>query len=374
MKVALIHDYLIRCGGAERVFFNLRQIFPRADIYTLLYDKKEMGKYFPKTEIGTSFLQKFPKIWRKNHKYLLPFLPTAAESFDLREYDLVISSSSSFIKGVISRPKAVHICYCHSPMRFSWDYYSNYIGEQKKGFLLSLAARLLMHYIRMWDRSAAERVDYFIANSKTTAWRIKRYYGKEPKIIYPPVDLGMKQVFSTITDIPKEKYFLIVSQLTPYKKINLAVEAFNKLDLPLIIIGQGPEKKRLEKMALGNIKFLGWQPDAIVKYYYQNCLAMIFPGEDDFGIAPVEAMSFGRPVLAYRKGGATETVIEGITGEFFDDLAVESLADGVRRLTLNLSSYSPLVIRKAVEKFSRERFEIDFREFVIQALEKSGSL
>ncbi|MBU1136852.1 glycosyltransferase [Patescibacteria group bacterium] len=370
MKVALIHDYLIRWGGAERVFFNLHQIFPQADIFTLLYDEKEMGKYFPETEVRTSFLQKFPKFWRKNHKYLLPFLPTAAESFDLREYDLVISSSSSFIKGVITRPRAVHICYCHSPMRFSWDYYTNYIGEQKKGILINTAARLIMHYIRMWDRSAAERVDYFIANSKITAWRINRYYGKDAKVIYPPVDLEMKQALSVTADIPKEKYFLIVSQLTPYKKIDLAVEAFNKLDLPLVIIGQGPEKEQLEEIALGNIKFLGWQPDAIVKYYYQNCQALIFPGEDDFGIVPVEAMSFGKPALAYRKGGALETIIEGISGEFFNDLAIESLADGVRRLLLNLNNYSPLLIKKTVEKFSQERFETSIKEFVIQAAEK----
>ena len=167
---------------------------------------------------------------------------------------------------------------------------------------------------------------------------------------------------------------MIVSQLTPYKKIDLAVEAFNKLDLPLVIIGQGPEEKRLKKLSFENIKFLGWQSDAVVRRHYQNCQAFIFPGEDDFGIAPVEAMSFGRPVLAYRKGGALETIIEGISGEFFDDLTVESLADGVRRLLLNTDNYSSLVIKKTVEKFSYERFEIDFREFVIKALEKKNGL
>jgi len=373
MKIALVHDYLIRFGGAERVFLNLLKVFPQAEVFTLLYDEKKMGKYFPNIKIQTSFLQNFPKFWRKRHKYLLPFLPTAPETIDLRDFDLVLSSSNSFIKGVITRPRAIHICYCHSPMRFSWDAYASYVEQQRKGFLTNIAIRIIMHYIRLWDRSAAKRVDYFIANSKTTAQRIKKYYGKESKVIYPPININWpsEEKYSLgRQNSPGKDCFLIISQLTPYKKIDLAVSAFNKLELPLVVIGEGPERKRLEKKAGRNIRFLGWQPDEITKKYYQNCRAFIFPGEDDFGIAPIEAMSFGKPVLAYRKGGATETVLEGITGEFFDDPAVESLVDGVRRLLLNINNYSPLVIRKRTEKFSPERFETNIKEFVLGVLEE----
>ncbi len=369
MKIALVHDYLIRLGGAERVFLSLKKIFPQAETFTLLYDKKKMGKYFSGNRVNTSFLQGFPRFWRKRHKYLLPFLPTAPESIDLRDFDLVISSSSSFIKGVITRPKSIHICYCHSPMRFGWDAYANYVKQQRKGILTNLAIRLMMHYIRLWDRSAAKRVDYFIANSKATAQRIKKYYGKKSKVIYPPVDLGEEALENN--NLSGKDYFLIVSQLTPYKRIDLAVDAFNKLELPLVVIGQGPERKNLEKMARKNIKFLGWQSDETTKKYFRNCRAFIFPGEDDFGIAPVEAMSYGKPVLAYRKGGAIETIIEGVTGEFFDDPATESLADGIRRLLINVNSYNPILIRKRAEKFSSERFEMEIKEFVLRILEEN---
>jgi len=364
MKVALVHDYLIRFGGAERVFLNLRKIFPKADIFTLLYDQKKMGQYFPNNQIRTSFLQKFPRFWRKRQKYLLPFIPMAPETFDLRDYDLVISSSNSFVKGVITRPQAIHICYCHSPMRFGWDAYASYIKEQRKGYLTNTAIRIMMHYIRIWDKSAASRVDYFIANSKTTASRINKFYGQPAKVIYPPVELSQSLSQNN------KGYFLIVSQLTPYKRIDLAVEAFNKLGLSLIVIGDGPDKKRLEKISRDNIKFLGWQSNEKVKQYFQNCTAFIFPGEDDFGIAPVEAMGFGKPVLAYGKGGVTETVLPGITGEFFYDSVPESLAEGVRRILINHHNYSPLLIRKRAEKFSQDRFERAIKEYIIEAVEQ----
>jgi len=345
----------------------LKEIFPKADIYTLIYDSKKMSKYFQDTKINTSFLQKFP-FSRKIYRFLVPLMPATVESLDLRDYDLVISSSSAFIKGLVLRPKTIHICYCHNPARFLWDY----APEYNKG--ASIFRKILLHYLRMWDRSAANRVDYFIANSKITAQRIGKYYNRESRVIYPPVEIdrtnpGMGN-FSPVIDLDKE-YFLIVSQLTPYKKIDLAIDAFNKLELPLVIIGQGRDRKRLEKMVRPNIKFLGWQSDGVVEEYLKNCTAFIFSGEDDFGIAPVEAMLYGKPVLAYRKGGVTETVIESVTGEFFDDLSPEALADGIRRLKMNLASYSPLVIKKRAEKFSKENFEKNIKEFVIKVIEQS---
>ncbi len=362
MKVALAHDYLIRFGGAERVFLNLAQIFDKADIFTLLYDEKKMGKYFSGRKIKTSFLQNFP-LSLKKHRWYAPLMPSAAESFDLREYDLVISSSSAFIKGLILRPKAIHICYCHNPARFLWDYAGQYDAGP------ALIKRILFHYLRIWDRSAANRVDYFIANSKITATRINKFYRQPCKLIYPPVSLFKGE----ISQNQASHYFLIVSQLTPYKKIDLAIDAFNKLELPLVIIGEGRDRKRLQKMAGENIKFLGWQSDEKTAEYFKYSRAFIFPGEDDFGIAPVEAMSYGKPVLAYRKGGATETIIEGVTGEFFDDPVTESLADGVRRMLFKLENkeYSSLVIRKRAENFSKEKFEKSIKEFVIQAIEEN---
>lgn len=356
MKIALVHDYLIRLGGAERVFLNLSKIFPQADIFTLLYDEKKMGQYFAGQKVRASFLDKWPAV-NKYYRWLAPLMPSAVESLDLREYDLIISSASAFAKGLVLRPKAIHICYCHNPARFWWDYAPQY--KAGPPFL----KRLIFHYLRLWDRSAANRVDYFLANSKTTASRIKKYYNRSAKVIYPPVEINGP------TEEKKEEFFLIVSQLTPYKRIDLAIDAFNKLELPLVIIGQGRDQKRLQKMAQSHIHFLGWQSDETVREYLKKCTAFIFPGEDDFGISPVEAMSFGKPVLAYRKGGATETVLEGITGEFFDDPATESLADGVRRLRLNLDKYSPLLIKKRAELFSRERFERAIKEFVIEVVQ-----
>lgn len=365
MRIALIHDYIIAYGGAEKTFKTLIEIFPDAEVYTLFYDSKIKNKFFSKIKIKTSFIQKFPTILRRRYQLLLPFLPIAAETLDFRDFDLVISSSFSFTKGIITRPKTKHICYCYSPTRYLWDYYLN----KKPGNFL---ARLLVHYIRIWDRQASERVDNFVAISGTVQKRIKKYYKRDSIIIYPPVQFLISNFEfpnKSKTQNPKHEYYLIVSQLRKYKRIDLAVEAFNKLGLKLIIIGDGPEKSKLQKKAKKNIKFLGWQPDEVVEKFYKNCSAFIFPSEDDFGIAPVEAMSYGKPVLAYKKGGAVETIIEGQTGEFFDWPDVAVLADGVRRLRQNFTKYDSRFIAEHARIFSKDRFKKEFKRQINKILD-----
>ncbi len=359
MKIALIHDYITSFGGAEKTFKTLIQTFDEAKVYTLFYDPEVKEKFFSKTKIRTSFLQKFPKVLKKNYKFLLPFLPIAAESIDLGEFDLVISSSFSFVKGVITKPKTMHICYCYTPTRYLW------LDEKKqKGIIWkNPISKILLHHLRIWDRQASERVDKFIAISNIVKKRIKKYYKKNSDVIYPPIDLG--NVKFPIRDTgPKNEFYLIVSQLRKYKRIDLAIETFNKLGLNLVIIGEGPEKKKLQRMAKNNIKILGWQPNKIVNKYYVNCAAFIFPAEEDFGMAPVEAMAFGKPVLAFNKGGARETIIEKETGEFFTWQNIAVLADGVRRIRANLPKYNSQKIRAHAQKFSRKRFEREFKEYI----------
>ena len=364
MKVAIVHDFLTRFGGAERVLLELAEMFPEAPIYTFLYDEWKMGRWFKKERVQTSFLQKFPGFLRNRPQLLWPFIGAAAESFDLREYDLVISSSSVFSKGVITRPKTTHICYAHSASRFAWDHSFEYLKENNLGSFSRFLAKIYLSYFRLWDRASALRPDYFLANSRSTARRLKKYYNVEAKVIYPPVNLANGQWQMAIGKDKTGEYFLIVSQLTPYKKIDVAVEAFNKLELPLLIIGEGPQKEHLKKIAKPNVKILGWKSDEEVSEYLKNCVAFIFPGEDDFGIAPVEAMNFGKPVLALARGGALETVLPGITGELFQEPTPEILADGVRRLRRNLVNFSPLVIAKWAGRFSRERFRKELMEFI----------
>ena len=362
-KIAIVHDFLTYFGGAERVLMSLHKLYPDAPIYTLLYDEKKMKQYFPEAKIRSSFLNRLPKFIRKRKKYLLPFMPTAAETFDLRDFDIVISSSSSFVKGIITKPKAIHICYCHTPTRFLWDWHYNYLEENKIKGIKKIVILPILHYLRMWDKSASERVDYFVANSEHTAKRIEKFYGRKSEVIYPPC-VAKSPPPPLRKGEQQNDYFLIVSRLSPYKKIDIAVEAFNKLELPLVIIGEGEDKKRLEKIANKNIKFLGFQPEEKLTQYYENCYAFVFPGEDDFGITPIEAMSFGKPVLAYRKGGVLETVIENKTGEFFDDPIPEILADGVRRLKNNYNEYDVEKIKKHTKKFSEAIFKKRVKEFV----------
>jgi glycosyltransferase involved in cell wall biosynthesis len=342
-------------------------MYPEAPIYTLLYDEEKMGKMFEGREIKSSYLQKFPKFLKKRHRWLLPFYPVVPETFDLREYDLVISSSGAWAKGIVTKLNTIHVAYIHSPMRFVWDYNERYLRE--KGKKPGLIGRFILSYLRLWDRLAADRPDYLIANSRYTQERIAKYYRRESKVIYPPVDINDKEQGTNDKENVKyqtqdAEYFLIVSRLSTYKKVDVAVEAFNKLGFPLVVIGEGEQKKHLEKIAKSNIKILGWQEDEALDEYYKNALAFIFPAEDDFGITPIEAMLRGVPVIAFRKGGALETVEEGITGEFFDVQTPEILADGVRRFMENKEKYDKNIIKARTEEFSEERFKREFEEYI----------
>ncbi|MFH1048135.1 MAG: glycosyltransferase [Patescibacteria group bacterium] len=373
MKIAIVHDFLTYWGGAEQVLLSFHRIWPDAPIYTLLYDEKIVREYFPGAKIKASFLQKFPKFLRRRKKYLLPFAAIAPETIDLKDFDLVISSSSSFAKGIIVKPKTIHISYCHTPTRFLWDWYFEYLRENELGMIKKSFVLAILHYLRMWDKSVADRVDYFIANSISTQKRIAKFYRTKSQVIYPPVDTNKFKVQSSPKDKPtgqakfkvKERdYFLIVSRLSAYKKIDSAIEAFNKLDWPLYIIGDGEQKEYLKSIAGKNITFLGFVKEKDLPGYYRNARALIFPGEDDFGIAPVEAMSAGTPVIALRKGGAKETIIEGVTGDFFDYSAAPLIAEAVVRFSENEKKYNREIIARHAEKFSRERFEREIKDYV----------
>jgi len=359
MKVAIVTDFLLKFGGAERVTKYLADMFPNAPIYTLLYDKKKMGKLFPPKRVVFSSLQKWPGFIRRRQKFLMPLMPRAIEGFDFQDFDLVISSSNSFAKGIIVPEKTKHISYVHAPMRWAWDTYFSYLHDQKLGPISGFAVRKMLHDLRQWDFLSAQQPDILLANSKTVAQRIEKFWRRSASVLYPPVVLPKIKKFSK----PKN-YFLIVSRLSAYKNVDLAVEFFSQIGEKLVVIGTGPEEKKLKAMAKGNIQFLGFQSESVVQKYYRECRAFIFPAEDDFGLTPVEAMGYGRPVIALGKGGATETVVAGKTGEFFAQPTVEELIKTYRRFVKNESKYQPKQIRKQAEKFAAEKFEKELKEII----------
>jgi glycosyltransferase involved in cell wall biosynthesis len=365
LKVALVHDFLDQYGGAERVLEVLCEMFPQAPIFTLLYDPERMRGKFANKEIQTSFLQKFPKFLRKRKKWLLPFLPTAPETFNLRDFDLIISSSGAWSKGIVTRLDTVHISYLHSPMRFAWDASEIYLKEREGNEKIGFLARILLNYIRIWDKAAADRPDYLLANSLYTQKRIQKYYGRESTVIYPPV-IMKHEAYNTKQENSKPEttnyklqttnYFLVVSRLSAYKKIDKIIEAFNKLELPLVIVGEGEEAKNLQAIANKNITFLGFQPEAELQKIYAKARAFVFAAEEDFGMAAAEAMQQGIPVLTLRKGGAQETVLEGKTGEFFEAVSPEVIADTIRKFTEKEKQYDKEIIQQRAAEFSREKF------------------
>ncbi len=360
MKIAILHDHLTQEGGAEKVLKIFHEMYPEAPIFTLVYDKKKMGNLVNPTLIRTSFLQKIPWV-RNNYQWLLPLMPIATERHNLNEFDLVLSSSSAFAKGVITKPDTIHICYCHTPTRYLWTDTHSYVKELTKGKWIKPIIHVALSYLRLWDRLSADRVDYFIANSKTVQGRITKYYRRASSIICPPVDVDQFTIRNILGN-----YFLAGGRLVAYKRFDLVIQAFNRLHLPLKIFGTGPELSRLKAMARPNIEFVGKVTDEERATLYEHCLAYINPQEEDFGITAVEAMAAGRPVIAYAAGGALETVIEGETGTFFRDQDFASLITAV--LHFKPEHYSPEKIREHALQFSTAEFKRKIGEYVIDAM------
>ncbi|WP_041723533.1 glycosyltransferase family 4 protein [Dictyoglomus thermophilum] len=359
MKVAVVHDWIVNIGGAEKVLKAILEIFPDADVYTLVYLKNTVKKLGIESKIYPSFINGLP-FAKEKYSYYLPLMPLAVEQFDLSQYDLVISSSHCVAKGILTKSYQIHVCYCHTPMRYIWDLYFSYLKDQKleKG-IKNIFVRLVFHYLRMWDVLSANRVDYFIANSQNVADRIKKIYRRDPVVIYPPVDV---ELFSPSDK--KEDYFIVLSRLVPYKKVDLVVEVFNDLKLPLLVIGDGEDMQKIKKMARENIKILGWQEDSVVREYLSKAQALIFASEEDFGIVPVEAQACGTPVIAYKRGGAKETVIEGETGIFFEEQNGESLKEAVLRFLREKDSFKKEKLIENAKRFSKERFKIEFKSYI----------
>lgn len=350
LKIAIVHDYLNQLGGAERVLEIMCEMFPDAPIYTLIADPKILTEPMKKHQIQESFISRLPFVKKHYKKYLLLF-PTAIEQFDFSEFDVVLSSSSAFAKGIVTRPDTKHICYCYTPIRYAWDLYHRYLQEDGPGGLYGKVLPFGMNYIRMWDQLTADRVDQFVAISKYVSSRIEKYYRRSSEIVYPPANIDR---FRLVDRDQIEDFYLVVSRLLPYKRVDIVIEACNALEAPLIIIGDGYDRERLVKMAGSTVKFLGYQSDDVIAEYYRKCKAFIFAGDEDFGLTPVEAQASGRPVIAFRRGGATETVLENETGLFFNQQTKESLINTLQQFKPN--EFDPLSIRKHSYKFGKEQF------------------
>lgn len=369
MKVSLVHDWVVAIGGGERCLEVFHELWPEAPLYTLVYAQASVERMgFDQRRVHSSVLQRFPRSQKWYRKYL-PFYPMAIEQFDLSDYNVIVSSSHAAAKGVLVRSDQLHICYCHTPIRYAWDLTHRYLKENalEKG-IKSLIARSILHYIRIWDSLTANRVDYFIANSHYTARRIWRTYRRESAVIYPPVNVDRFQM-----QAKKDDYFLFVSRLVPYKKADLVVATFSKLNLPLKVVGDGPQFKECRRLAGKSVELLGYQSDDVVANLMGKAKALIFAAEEDFGIVPIEAQACGTPVIAYGKGGAVETVVpadglnwEKATGVMFEAQTEEALASAIQRFLKWEDNFNPRVIRRNAERFGRERFKREIGAFIAE--------
>lgn len=357
MRIALVHDYLTQFGGGERVLAILCQMFPEAPVFTLIYDEEKTNGVFKGRKINTSFLQKIPGS-KKFFRQLVWLMPLAVEQFNLSKFDLVISVSHSYGKGIITKPETKHISYCLTPTRYLWH-------DSGRHLVYKPISLFLLTYLRTWDYQAAQRPDYFIADSENVRQRIKKYYNRESEVIYPP--LWRLEAGGGRLEVKYKNYFLILGRMVPYKRFDIAIEAFSKIPQEkLVIIGDGPERKKLEarskKLGAKNIKFLGKVSDSELAKYYADCKALILSQEEDFGITAVEAMASGRPVIAYRAGGVLETIVEGETGVFFNEQSPESLIKAVN--DFEGRRFNPQKIRELALAFSKEKFKKRIADFL----------
>lgn len=354
MKIALVHDYLSQDGGAERVLKALHEIWPEAPIFVLFHDQKKIN-YIDREKIKETWLTKMPFV-NIIFQWYLPLMPMATEQHDLRGFDVVISSTSSFAKGVITSPNTLHISYCHTPPRFLWGDGNNYLSDLKSNYFIKLILPVLNHQLRIWDQLSTQRVDHFIANSQTVQKRIQKYYRRESDIIFPPVDTHRFQIANKLGD-----YYVAGGRLVPYKRLDLAVKAFNRLQSPLKIFGVGPEYKYLKRIAKPNIEFYGKISENEKAVLFSRALAFIHPQKEDFGITPIEAMAAGRPIIAYGYGGATETIIPNETGIFFYQQNWESLLTSV--MNFDPHAWDSEKIRLHAQNFSCDKFKNNIQEF-----------
>ena len=362
MHIAFIHDWLNGMRGGERCLEALCELYPDAHLYCLFHEKGKLSPAIESLEIHTSFVQKLPLVFRK-YRHYLPLFPAAIEQFDLREYELVISLSHCVANGVITNPQTCHISYTFTPMRYAWDLYFDYFGGDRSRGISRYLIPYFMNYLRMWDIAASKRTDYFVAISHHIKQRINKHYRRPADVIYPPVDT---EFYTSGSVQQPEGFFLIVSAFAPYKKIDLAIEAFNHLKLPLKIIGQGQDIKRLKECAHPNIEFLGALSNEDLRDHYRRCKALIFPGEEDFGIVPVEVQACGRPVIAFAKGGILETTVQKETAVWFHEQSPEAIIAAVK--AFEALSCSPAVIRDNALRFAKSRFQEEMQQYIEQKL------
>jgi len=379
MRLALVHDDLMQWGGAERLVAALMELWPAAPLYVACYDRQILPPSFPHQRLRTSFIQKIP-LYKKFYQQLFFLHPLAFESFNFRDYDLVISSTTRFAKSIITSPNTFHLCYCNTPNRPLWffHYYQSRRSSWGRRYLEKIFLPPLLGGLRVHDFIAAQRVDLFVANSRHIARRIKKIYHRRARVIYPFVDTERFQQPVAAAQIPSSlprprDFYLIVSRLSKAKRIDLAIKAVAKLKANLVIIGRGQEEKKLRQQArsIPGIYFLGWQPDSVITFYYQNCRALLYPQLEDFGITALEAQAAGRPVIAFRGGGALETVREGETGLFFAPATAEALAAAIKKAAR--IKFSPARCRAQAARFSRERFLKEFRTLVKEIMKERGS-
>lgn len=363
MKTALVHDWLTGMRGGEKVLEVLCELYPQATLHTLLHNKGSLSTEIEAMNIKTSFIDKLPFKEKKYRNYL-PLFPLAIETMDFSDYDLIISTSHCVAKSAKPNKNALHICYCHTPMRYVWEMYDEYFGKGKTGIVTRAAMSFIAPILRKWDVATNNRVHHYIANSYNVARRIKEYYNRDADVIHPPVDTSLFQISKR-----SENYFLIVSALVPYKKVDIAIEAFNKLGKKLLIVGTGPESEKLKSLSKSNIEFLGWKSDEELAEIYSGCRALIFPGVEDFGIVPLEAMACGKPVIAFGKGGALETVIgegENKTGIFFYEQTPEALIEVIK--SFDEVRFNPYTIREHAFKFDRTIFKEKLNNYIMKKI------